>query len=332
MEDGALDYCLSCRELARLLGGMARLRPLLAAQGLDQPPARLTPEQTRRVLADLGHPYHPRVLAFVNLKGGVGKTTSAIHLAARAAQYGYRVCLLDLDSQASASVAFDQTPADDDPIFLDLWQKPHQMLPACLRQVAPGLSLLPSALENALLETALANPAAQKRAVADVCQVLLDAGFDLLICDCPPSLGAAVISSICAADTLVTPLGDDAFSFRGLELTLAEARSIRDTFGLPMPRVRLLLTRLDARLKSSGQAWRRLQKQYPDLLAPTPVRTSSEFAKALERRRTVFAGGRQTTAWQDYDAVTRFLLGLDDVLAPRAAVDRGTGLPESERD
>ncbi|MFZ5585943.1 MAG: ParA family protein [Thermodesulfobacteriota bacterium] len=300
---------LSLRELDALLG--ARAAQALAAAGLARPPAALEPDQARAALAAAGHSFRPQVMAFSNLKGGVGKTTSAVHVAARAAQYGHRVCLVDLDSQASASLACDALAGEDEPIFYDVWQRPAEQVPGALRRLAPSLSLLPSALENGLLETALASPAAQKRAVAGVAQALTALGFDLIVCDCPPSLGTAVISAICAADLVVIPLGDDAFSFKGLELTLSEIKEIRATFGLAEPQVRLVLTRVDARLKLSGQAWARLMAQHPGLLAPAPIRTSSQFALALERRCTVFAWGRQTPARRDYDALTRHLLDLD---------------------
>lgn len=316
MSTQAPTYRLSTRELAALMGGAAKLAKLLAAVGLETNLAALAPAQARLLLERLGHPYAPRVLALVNLKGGVGKTTTAIHLATRAAQYGYRTCLLDLDSQASASIAFDQAPGDDQPIFYDLWQKPQKMLASALVPLAEDLSLLPSALENALLESALASPAAQKSAVAGVAQALLGLGYQLIICDCPPSLGTAVVSAICAADTVVVPMADDAFSFRGLELTLGEVEGICQTFGLPQPQVKVLLTRQDARLKLSGEAWQRLGQRHGDLLLPMPIRTSSEVAKALEQRRTLFASAKNSPARQDYDAFTRSLLGLDKILAP----------------
>lgn len=300
---------LALKDLIALLGAAAA--PALAQAGLESPPAWLPPAQARAALAAAGHSYRPRVMAFSNLKGGVGKTTSAVHVAARAAQYGHRVCLMDLDSQASASLAFDALAGEDEPIFYDVWQKPAEHLPGALRELAPSLSLLPSALENGLLETALANPAAQKRAVAGVAAALQDLGYDLIVCDCPPSLGTAVISAVCAADLVVIPLSDDAFSFKGLELTLAEIKEIRATFGLAEPEVRLVLTRVDARVKLSGQAWERLMALHPGRLAPAPIRTSSQFAIALERRATVFSWGRQTPARRDYDALTQYLLGLD---------------------
>ncbi len=308
---------LSARELLAWLGPPAQA--VLARAGLDPLPARLTPELARQALTALGHVYAPRVVIFSNLKGGVGKTTSALHLAARAAQLGHRVCLLDLDSQASASVACDALPGEDEPIFYDLWQKPRDYLPGALRQVAPHLSLLPSALENGLLETALAHPSAQKKAVAGVAAALFKLGFDLVVCDCPPSLGTAVISAVCAADLVVIPLSADAFSFKGLELTLGEITGIRETFGLPAPRVRVVLTRLDARLKLSAEAVRRLRAEHRDLLCPVAVRTSSQFAQVLEERRTVFSSDRRTPARADYAALTTFLLGLDGLAGrPRA--------------
>lgn len=277
----------------------------------------IPPASVRDYLSHQGVNYDFQVVAHINLKGGVGKTTTSVSLATRAAQYGFRCCLLDLDSQASATLALGVEPGEEQPVFVDIWQNPGDFLPGTLHTLQPGLSLFPSSLDNALLDVNLMNPSAQKQAVRSVCEKLRE-DYDLVVIDCPPSLGAAVVSAACAADTVVIPLGFDAFSRRGLALTLQEIREIRHTFGLPQPTVRLLLTLFDRRVKLALSRLEELQSHFGDALIPTPIHTSTQFPKAVDARRSVFAAGHASgPARGDYDAYTRHLLGLDQLLPPR---------------
>lgn len=304
-------YTLDQRELPRLLAGGGSRRLFREAAGEPGAGGRWLPSQVRRGFQALGVSPRGGVIAFINLKGGVGKTTCAVSLASRAVQLGLRTCVLDLDSQASASLALGVEADDDTAVFVDVWQKPAEMLPGSLYRLQEFFHLLPSSLENGLLDGSLTQPAALKTAASGACAVLRERGFDLVVLDCPPSLGPAVVSSVCAADTIVIPMGCDAFSLRGMELTLAEARSIRETFGQKPPRPRLLLCGVDRRIKMWEQVVKRLRAEHGDLLLPTIIRTSSELPRALARRRTVFAGLARRGVRRDFEAFCHHLLGID---------------------
>ncbi|MFA7406123.1 MAG: ParA family protein [Pelobacteraceae bacterium] len=269
----------------------------------------ITPRGARRYLEGEGVSYRFRVIAHTTMRGGIGKTTSTISTAVRAAQYGFKTCVLDLDPQGSSSMALGAVPADDDPIFFDIWKLPEELLAGALVELTSQLSILPSSLENALLDASLLNPGSQKKAVKGVCEQLRIQGFDTVIVDCPPSLGIAVISAICAADTVVVPVGSDAFSLKGLDLTLGEIRSICDTFGLPHPAVRILYTRYDQRETVSRNALTRIRERYPDLPL-TVIATSSEFSKALAAGGTVFSRSAKSGARDDYDRYVSELLEI----------------------
>ncbi|OQY57663.1 MAG: hypothetical protein B6245_15930 [Desulfobacteraceae bacterium 4572_88] len=270
------------------------------------------PSQLARMYLSLkeGVDYSFRVLAHINLKGGVGKTTSTISFATRAVQYGFKTCILDMDSQGSASLAFDMVPEDDDPIFCDVWQNPGEMLMGSLKMIQKNLYILPSSLDNGLLDISLINPASQKNAVRGVCDILRANGFNLVLIDCPPSLGTAVISAICAASVIVIPMCGDKFSFKGLKLTMNEIFSIYEAFKLEKPEIRILFTKFDKREKISKSALKQLSSEYEEYLLPVPIRTSTEFSKALENKGTVFAVLKNTKAKNDYDKYVRQILGL----------------------
>ena len=308
-------YVLTLTELAQITGEpAARLRKRISDEGLIDMGGRgfgVRPEAVRAELSRRGVSYDFGILAHINLKGGVGKTTSTITIATRAAQYGFRTCVLDLDSQASASMAFDALPEEDEPIFYDIWAKPADMLPGSLKKIDDHLWLLPSSLENGLLDASLTNPKHQKRAVRGVCEQLKHEGFDLVLIDCPPSLGTAVISSICAANVIVIPVAGDPFSFKGLDLTLGEIEAICETYSLPHPIVKVLFSRYDRREKLAAQTIEKLAGPYANYAVPVHIRVTTEFSKSLARGETVFVHARKSSAREDYDALVRHLLGID---------------------
>lgn len=254
--------------------------------------------------------YKFKTLAHINLRGGIGKTTSSICVATRAVQYGFKTCILDLDPQGSASFAFGIVPTDDDALFCDVWPAPAEQLVGALKQIDDYLYLLPSSLDNSVLDSDLQQPDAQKNAVRDVCEVLKKQGFDLVVIDCPPSLGAAVVSSVCAADIVVVPVAGDAFSFRGLELSLAEITAICETFQCQPPDVRALLVKYNKKEKIYHKALQQLGTTYEKYALPVYIRTSSEIVKMLDECETLFAATKMDPAREDYDSYTRIILDI----------------------
>jgi chromosome partitioning protein len=316
-EDGNhhLRYLLTADELARLSGADASdVRRSFDAPQLIALGGRkkgIGPAAVRQYLSRSGFAYPFKVIAHINMRGGIGKTTSTVTAATRACQYGFKTCIIDLDPQGSSSLALDQLPGEEDPIFYDVWQNPGELTMGSIRKIQEHLYILPSSLENALLDASLINPSSQKRAVHGVCEVLKTNGFDAVFVDCPPSLGIAVISTICAADIIVIPVHSDAFSFKGLELTLKEIGSICETFGLERPLIRILYTKFDRREKIAAEGLQKLTSEYGAYFIPQVIRTSTDFSQGLARRETIFASPKKSQAKEDYDYYVRHVLGLD---------------------
>jgi chromosome partitioning protein len=305
-------YCLLADELALLTGQPVKtLFQSLQweSRGLGRR-VEFPPSIVRRYLREYGVTYSFKVIAYISLKGGTGKTTSAISMATRAVQYGFRTCLVDLDPQASTSLAFDLVLDDDEPIFYDVWRHPTEHLEGALKQLSEDLWILPSSLQNSLLDLELLQPENQCTAVRSVCAELQARGMDVVLIDCPPSLGTAVISTICAADVIIVPVCADAFSLRGLTLTLREIDSICRTFHRIPPILKILYTKFDKRIRLSVEEFDQLATQYPDKLLTTPIRTSTAFLTALKDRLTIFASSRHTPARDDYDHLVREVLGI----------------------
>ena len=274
---------------------------------------RVSPQQSRSYLKSCGFKFSFKSVAFINLKGGVGKTVSAITLSTRAQQLGFRTALLDLDSQASSTLALDCRVAEDNLFFMDTWED-STGLPEALIQVREGLFLLPSSLYNGMLDTVLNTPERQKKAVSGSLFSLRKNNYDLVVVDCPPSLGTAVISTIAAVDTVVIPVTSDAFALHGLELTLGEIKAICSSFGVKKPRIRILFTKFDKRETLSSKTYEFLLGKYPKMLIPNPIPISTQFSKALDQNASIFEAPCQYPAKKEYDHFIRNLLDLKEII------------------
>jgi chromosome partitioning protein len=324
-----IKYVMTTAELAEFTGEpetevIKRFDPRKLLN-LSRKKVGIPSEVLKEHLVERGFHYSFKVVAHINMRGGIGKTTSTIMVASRAVQYGFKTCILDLDPQGSSSMAFGKIPEEGDPIFYDIWQNPSATLMSSLKVIEDNLYILPSSLENGLLDLSLINPSTQKKAVRGVCEELKMNGFDLVMIDCPPSLGTAVISTICAADIIVIPVGSDPFSFKGLELTLNEITSIGETFHLKRPAIKILYTKFDRRERISIDALDRLSNVYRNYFIPTVIRTSTEFSKAIVRKETVFASLKKNSAREDYDMYVRHLLELNNIFHKENAYGQEKG-------
>ena len=199
--------------------------------------------------------------------------------------------------------------------LIDRWDKPYEAT-THLIEINKELRLLPSSLDNSLLDLPLSKPGPQNNALRSCCSELLS-NNDLIVVDCPPSLGAGVISTICAADLLVIPTTTDRFALRGIEPTISETTTTTETFGLEPPKILILLTLYDRRIRMSKEVFSDLQEQCGDRVIYRPTRTSSNFGKALDAPKTVFEIRSAKKAQNDYDYMTRILLNLSDNAADK---------------
>lgn len=313
-----MKYALSPTELAELV---KKNRPAVSMHFRDKTVPMggkrtgIKPTDINQFLKKRGVDYGFKVISHLNLRGGCGKTTAAVSLATRAKQYGHKVCILDLDSQASATLTFGIIAKPDQPVFIDVYDDPQKVKKALI-EIEPCLSILPSSLNNGILDSFFSNkPKLIKTAVKSACDELKSMGFTLIIIDCSPSLSGSVISTICASDIIVIPVGSDVFSRRGLELTVHEVKNICETFSLPIPKLKILFSKYDGRENISIQALTEIthDKVFSKFLLPCFIRTSSELPKAAKNGETIFANYKRSSAREDYDMYARVILGLDKI-------------------
>jgi len=155
-----------------------------------------------------------RVFAVINQKGGVGKTTTVANLGAVVASRGHRTCLIDLDPQAHLSLHFGIEPAGGAPNVYDVMMDNAQ-LDLAMVEVGPNLQLLPSVIDLAAAEVELVGTVGREQILRDRLRGC-DLPCELVLIDCPPSLGLLTLNALAAADEVLIPLQPHFLALQGL--------------------------------------------------------------------------------------------------------------------
>jgi chromosome partitioning protein len=167
-----------------------------------------------------------RTIALMNQKGGVGKTTTTVNLAAGIAQLGRRVLVIDLDPQAHATLHLGVTPGEPETSVYDLFLDPSIPAEEAVIEVRPNLCLIPAETDLAATETELATAPDRRTRLSTALQGLLSraaaAGkpFDAVLLDCPPSLGLLTINGLCAAREVFIPMQAHFLALQGVSKLL----------------------------------------------------------------------------------------------------------------
>jgi chromosome partitioning protein len=302
------DFMLSTTDLAKLVGlepGQV-IAEIESKFGVQPSRLWLAPTIVRRYLSLKNRTIPSRVVSFQMLKGGVAKTTSALNFGLRAAQYGARVLFVDLDQQANLTFALG-VDSEEIPVFIDVVER-KKGVEEVLLSIDQGIDLLPSSLNNSVLDRVLMN--GQRNWSQAVVQVLKEirARYDLVIIDTAPQLSAINTAVTCASDTVVLPVNPDKFSLLGLRKTIAELEMIREDFSLNF-HLKVLFTRFDSRESASREILSQCIDSFEDLLIKTYVRSSSDVKNTIRGAKTLYA--TKSKAKEDYDLVSRELLGWD---------------------
>lgn len=229
------------------------------------------------------------VVAFANQKGGVGKTTTTVSLAAALAQGGARVLLVDLDPQGNASTGLDVRIGADDPSTYDVIVDGTPVGDAVRSTAIPGLTVLPSSLELAGAEVELVQAMARERALARAIDAVRDR-YDLVLIDCPPSLGLLTINAFVAADQLLVPIQCEYYALEGLSQLLRTVGLVEQNLNTGLAIGNVVLTMYDARTRLAQQVVDEVRSFFGprafDTIIPRTVRLSE--APSYAQPITVF--------------------------------------------
>lgn len=301
------EFCITLSDLAsfmELAPNQVKAKAEVVLQKKLKSPW-LLPKEVRALLLAEGYKYPQKVISIQMLKGGVAKTTSVLNMGLRAAMYGARVLFIDLDQQANLSFALG---VEDEslPVWVDVVEK-KKNIEECVRFVEPHVDLIPSSLNNSVLDRVLLN---SNRNWAQAVKAPLEKikhRYDLILIDTAPALSATNTAVTVASDEVILPVNPDKFAFLGLQKNLSELEDIKADFGLGFKK-KVLFTKFDGRENFSHELLQKCIESFEDSLMKGYIRTSSEVKNTVRSGKSLFAG--KSPVKSDYDFVTREMLGF----------------------
>ncbi|MEX0337617.1 MAG: ParA family protein [Arenibacterium sp.] len=233
-------------------------------------------------MSDLSRPAGPRIIAVANQKGGVGKTTTAINLAAALVEAGCRVLVVDLDPQGNASTGLGIDKDDRAFTTYDMILDEAPLSDVIQETETEGLNIVPATVDLSSADIELISNEKRSFLLHDALrQVAMDAyHFDYILIDCPPSLNILTVNAMVAAHSVLVPLQSEFFALEGLSQLMLTVREVRQTANSDLRIEGVLLTMYDRRNNLSQLVEQDARDNLADLVFKTVIPRNVRVSEA----------------------------------------------------
>ena len=243
--------------------------------------------------APLEHHGPARVIAMVNQKGGVGKTTSTVSLGAALAGYGRRVLLVDFDPQGALSIALGINPMELNLTVYDLLTKSECHVGDVIVSTAlPQMDLLPSNIDLSAAELQLVTEVGRESALSRAIEPILPE-YDVVLIDCQPSLGLLTLNALTVSHGVIVPMECEYFALRGVALLMDTIGKVRERLNPDLEVLGVLATMYDPRTLHSREVLSTVRQAFGDKVFDTVINRTVKFPDAAVAGEpiTTFAPG-----------------------------------------
>jgi chromosome partitioning protein len=254
--------------------------PEAAAPAPDPAPVSTTAESSPPFEGDDDRVLEiPRIIAIANQKGGVGKTTTAVNLGAALAESGLRVLVVDLDPQGNASTGLGINPRDVNASIYDVLMQDTPALDAVEPTSLKNLFVIPATLDLAGAEIELV-PAFSRELKLKRALDAVRTEYDVVLIDCPPSLGLLTVNGLAAADDVIVPIQCEYYALEGLGQLLRNVALVRSSLNASLDVRGIILTMYDARTRLAEQVETEVREHFGNKVYKTVVPRTVRLAEA----------------------------------------------------
>ena len=220
-----------------------------------------------------------KIIAIANQKGGVGKTTTAINLAASLATLKKKVLLIDADPQANATSGLGFEPKGLQSSVYECLVDDYPIKSAVLHSQVENLDVLGSRIDLVGAELELINKPSREKVLRTIL-ASLDKEYDYILIDCSPSLGLITVNALTAANSVIIPVQAEYFALEGISKLLNTVRIIKAKLNTGLHIEGFLLTMYDARLRLANQIYEELKSHFGDIVFTTVIPRNTRLSEA----------------------------------------------------
>jgi chromosome partitioning protein len=268
-----------------------------------------------------------RIIALMNQKGGVGKTTTTVNLGAALAEMGKRVCLMDLDPQSHLTINYGIEPQGETTSLYDVLVDEKSILEA-VHTIDDRLAIVPSSIDLAAAEIELVAVIGREMLLRRRIEAAADAlDFDYLLIDCPPSLGLLTINALAVATEVIIPMQAHFLALQGMAKLLETVQLVNKRMNPKLSIGGIVLTMFDAQTKLSGEVVAELENFIIEargrnlpwsnaVIFETKIRRNIKLAESPSFGQTIIKYGPTSAGATDYRALAREVAAMDLPVKP----------------
>ncbi len=262
----------------------------------------------REKLRRVPEPFAPRHQLFLNFKGGTGKTSLSSSYAFRLAERGYRVLMLDLDSQGHATKCLGKEGASFPRTLHDVIIRKVRLEEVVIQTGMPGLALVPSNLAMSTIDLALMPLAGREFRLRNALEQV-KGRYDFVVMDAPPSFGLLNLNALMAAGDLIVPVLADFLSYDGLKLLFETIQGLEEDLSHQLEHIFIVVNAFNQTFKIAREALDALKTHYSEYLLETVVRQCTKFAQASSEGCPIFGYDPDSKGASDIEAMQQEVLG-----------------------